>query len=238
MLLGFLTGFGKVVIFFIVCVVILSLLTHFFKKVPKEVFRKSLHLILLFSLLVFLYAFENWWLAALAALTFMALAYIAISLAEKKIKGFSEFIQERKKGEIKNSLVLAFMMFALMIAIGWGWLGERWLTMVCVFAWGFGDAAAALIGKKFGKRKTKLPFVDEHKTVEGSVTMFLVSFVTVLLILIFNITLPWYGYLIIALLTAAVSADVELHTKNGYDTVTCPIAAAAVILPLLYLFAI
>lgn len=238
MLLGFLTGFGKVVIYFIVCVVILSLLTHFFKKVPKEVFRKSLHLILLFSLLIFLYSFENWWLAALAALTFMALAYIAISLAEKKIKGFSEFIQERKKGEIKNSLVLAFMMFALMIAIGWGWLGERWLTMVCVYAWGFGDAAAALIGKKFGKRKTKLPFVDEHKTVEGSLTMFLVSFVTVLLILIFNITLPWYGYLIIALLTAAVSADVELRTKNGYDTVTCPIAAAAVILPLLYLFAI
>ena len=51
MLLGFLTGFGKVVIYFIVCVVILSLLTHFF-KVPKK-FQKSLHLILLFSLLVF-----------------------------------------------------------------------------------------------------------------------------------------------------------------------------------------
>jgi hypothetical protein len=42
--------------------------------------------------------------------------------------------------------------------------------------------------------------------------------------------------LIVSLLTAAVTAAVELYTKNGYDTVTCPIAAAAVLLPLLYLF--
>ena len=129
------------------------------------------------------------------------------------------------------------MMFALMIAIGWGWQGAM-ADNGLRFCLGFRRCSRCIDWQKFGKRKTKLPFVDEHKTVEGSVTMFLVSFVTVLLILIFNITLPWYGYLIIALLTAAVSADVELHTKNGYDTVTCPIAAAAVILPLLYLFAI
>ena len=238
MILGFLTGFGKVVIYFIGCVVILSLLTHFYKKVPKEVFRKSLHLILIFSLLVFLYAFENWWLAALASLAFMVLAYLVISLAEKMIKGFSEYIHERKKGEIKNSLLLAFMMFALMIAIGWGWLGERWVTMVCVFAWGFGDGAAALVGKKYGKRKIKAPHADGQKTVEGTVTMFLVSFVTVLLILLLNANFAWYGYLITALLAAAVTAVVELFTKNGDDTVTCPLAAAAVILPLVALFTI
>ncbi len=238
MLTGFLTGFGKVVLYYIVCAVILSLLTHFFKKVPKEIFRKSLHLILIFSLLVFLYAFENWWLAALAALAFMLLAYLAISLAEKKLKGFSEFIHERNNGEIKNSLVLAFMMFALMIAIGWGWLGERWLVIVCVFAWGFGDGAAALIGKKYGKRKIKVRYADGKKTVEGTVTMFLVSFVTVLLILLLNANFAWYGYLITALLAAAVTATVELFTKNGDDTVTCPLAAAAVILPLVALFTI
>jgi dolichol kinase len=192
MLLGFLIGLGKVILFFIGCIVIVALITHFV-NLPKEVFRKSLHLILLFSLLFFLYAFENWWLAALAALAFMAIVFLALSLAEKKIKRFSEHIHERKNGEIKTSMVLALMMFALMIAIGWGWLGERWLTMVCVYAWGFGDAAAALIGKKYGKRKINAPFADNQKTVDGTVTMFLVSFVTVLLILLLNVNLAWYG---------------------------------------------
>ncbi len=237
MLLGFLTGLGKVVIFFIVCVAILSIIRRFF-SIPDEVFRKSLHLMLIFSLLVFLYAYEEWWLAALASLAFMLIAYLAISLAEKKLKSFSKLIGERNGGEIKNSLVLAFTMFALMIAIGWGWLGERWLAMVCVYAWGFGDGAAALVGKRFGKRKIKSPRSDGHKTVEGTVTMFLVSFVTVLVILLLNANFAWYGYLITALLAAAVTATVELYTKNGYDTVTCPIAAAVVILPLVQLFTI
>lgn len=237
MLFGFLTGLGKVVIFYIVCVVILALIARFI-NVPKEVFRKTLHLILILSLLFFLYAFENWWLAALASLAFMVIAYLAISLAEKTIKRFSEYIHERNTGEIRSSLVLAFLMFALMIAIGWGWLGEKWLVIACVFAWGFGDGAAALVGKKFGKRKIKSPGADGHKTVEGTVTMFLVSFVTVLLILLLNAKFAWYGYLIVSLVAAAVTATVELYTKNGYDTVTCPIAAAVVILPLLYLFTV
>ena len=36
--------------------------------------------------------------------------------------------------------------------------------------------------------------------------------------------------------TAAVSAAVELYTPNGMDTITCPLAAMAVLLPLVALF--
>ena len=37
-------------------------------------------------------------------------------------------------------------------------------------------------------------------------------------------------------LAAAVSALVELYTPNGMDTFTCPMAAMAVLLPLVALF--
>lgn len=236
-LLEFLTGFGKVIIYFIICATG-ALLLRRYTNTPCEVFRKVLHLILLLSLLVFVFAFRTWWLSALAAIAFVAAAYPVVSLAEKKVSGFSEFITERNTGEIRRSLVLVFSMFAIMIGMGWGWLGERWLVLACVYAWGFGDGAAALIGTKYGKRRIKGPFIDERKTVEGTLAMFIVSFFSVLFILLASRKIVWYGYLPIALLAAAVSAIVELHTQNGMDTLTCPFAAAVVILPLVHLWAI
>ena len=41
--------------------------------------------------------------------------------------------------------------------------------------------------------------------------------------------------ILIALLTAIVCTVTELCTKNGYDTVVCPLSAMAVILPMIAL---
>ena len=41
---------------------------------------------------------------------------------------------------------------------------------------GLGLALAALIGKKFGRHKVSGKFVEETKSIEGSVAMFLTSF--------------------------------------------------------------
>lgn len=236
MLLEFGIGFGKVIGYFAICATS-ALLLRRFVSIPTEVFRKVLHLILLCSLLVLVFVFETWWISALAALAFVVVAYPAILLGEK-INGFSELITERKNGEIKHSLIIVFGMFATMICIGWGWLGERWLVLACVYAWGFGDGAAALIGTKFGKHHLKGRFIDERKTVEGTLAMFVVSFLSVLIVLLAGGKVVWYGNAPIAALAAAVCAAVELHTRNGMDTLTCPFAAAAVILPLVHLWGI
>ena len=42
--------------------------------------------------------------------------------------------------------------------------------------------------------------------------------------------------IIISLIGGAVSAVVELYSKNGNDTVFCPLAAMITMLPLVYLF--
>ncbi|MBQ7980180.1 MAG: hypothetical protein IJ305_01070 [Oscillospiraceae bacterium] len=41
---------------------------------------------------------------------------------------------------------------------------------------------------------------------------------------------------IIALLVGAVSAVAELYSRNGNDTVICPMSAMVTLLPLVYLF--
>jgi dolichol kinase len=163
---------------------------------------------------------------------------IPSALACERIEGYAELLAERKRGEIKRSLVIVFGMFAALICICWGWLGEPWLVLACVFAWGYGDGAAALVGKKFGRHYLEGKLIEGRKTVEGTIAMFVVSFLSVLAVLLANGKVAWYGNLPIAALTAAVCEVVELYTRNGMDTLTCPFAAAAVILPLVHVWGI
>ena len=143
-------------------------------KVPDELFRKLLHFILLALYAVILFSFETWWITVLFALTLIVLFYPVLSLLGK-IPAFSAFVNERKQGEFRHSLILALSMMMLSISICWGWLNDRMLVLACIYAWGVGDGFAALIGKRFGKHKFHLRFADSHKSVEGSAAMFVTS---------------------------------------------------------------
>jgi hypothetical protein len=58
----------------------------------------------------------------------------------------------------------------------------------------------------------------------------------VLVVLVAKGSLVWYSYVPIAAVTAAGCAVVELYTKGGMDTLTCPFAAAAILIPLVRLW--
>lgn len=203
-------------------------------KIPNELFRKILHFILLGAYIPFLFAFETWWISAALAAILIIVIYPVLMLAGK-IPAFSSFVNERKEGELKNSLVLAFGMMAVSICICWGWFGDKYLVLASVYAWGVGDAFAALIGKQFGKHKIKWKFADAHKSVEGSLAMFLTSTLSVYLMLSIRGGLDMISCLVISILTSVACTLVELCTKNGFDTVSCPTAAMIVMIPLIHL---
>lgn len=234
MRLEFITGFVILIVYFVVCAAS-ALAIRRLIKVPREVFRKTLHIILLGSIFVFTYAFRTWWVSAIAAVVFIAAVFPILAFAER-IPGYSELLTERKRGEIKNSLVVVFGMFAVLICVCWGRLGEKYLVIASVLAWGLGDAAAALVGKRFGQHYIEGKMVEGRKSLEGTLAMFVVSFVTVMIVLIVYGSVEWYGYVPTALATAAVCAIVELYTKGGMDTITCPFAAAAVLISLVRLW--
>ena len=227
-------GLLAVVIYFVLLAGIAFLLRRF-TAIPDEPFRKLLHGILLGSLLVWTLTFSTWYLAALSALGFAVVVYPILQLAEH-IKGFSSFLTERKQGELKHSLLIVFVMYAVVVSICWGWLDDKLLALCSIYAWGFGDAAAALVGKRFGKHGLEGRHIEGHKSVEGTLAMFGVSFLCVLSILLFRGGLAWYAYPVIALIVAAVNAFVELFTLDGMDTITCPLAAMVVLLLLLRVF--
>ena len=229
----FLYGAG-VVVLYIISVAGLVFIARIFLKIPDELFRKILHFILLGAYIPLVFAFETWWMASGFAAALIAIFYPVITLAER-LPAFATFINQRRNGEIKNSMILALTVMALSTCICWGFFGERYLVLACVYAWGVGDAFAALIGKQFGKHKIHLPFADPHKSVEGSAAMFVTSALSVWIVLLLRGGIGFWGCVVTALLAAAVSTLVELCTKDGYDTFTCPSAAMLVILPLIRL---
>ena len=210
---------------------VIMLTVRKFMNIPDELFRKILHFILLGAYFPFLFAFHTWWISAAFAVGLIVMIYPILALAGK-IPAFSSFVNERKKGEFKSSMVLALLTVVFSISICWGLFEDKMLTLACVYAWGVGDAFAALIGKQFGKHKIRLPLADPRKSWEGSAAMFLSSAISVLTVLWVRGNPDFGVCLLIAPVAAAVTTYVELITKDGLDTITCPAAAMAVIIPL------
>lgn len=230
----FLYGAGIVCIYFVIAAS--SMLTlRWFVKIPDELFRKLLHFILLGAYIPFAFAFHTWWKSVLLALIMEIVIYPCIVWAEH-LPHFSSFVNERKGGEFKHSLLLAFTMLALCNSLCWGLLEDKYLGLACMYAWGVGDAFAALVGKSFGKHKIQWKYADCHKSWEGSAAMFLTSFFAVACVLMIRGNLPAMAYLVIPLAGSAAATVVELLSKDGYDTVLCPTAAMAVMIPLMTLF--
>ncbi|ABN51271.1 MAG TPA: phosphatidate cytidylyltransferase [Hungateiclostridium thermocellum] len=236
MFVEFIKGYGILLCYFAVCASS-ALVLRRFVPMPDELFRKILHMILLGSIFGWMYAFKTWWVSAIAAIVFILMVFPILAFAER-VPGYSQLLIERKKGEIKRSLIVVFVMFAILICLCWGWLGERYLVLASVLAWGLGDAAAALVGKRFGRHFVRGRLVEGCKSLEGTFAMFVVSFISVMIVLIAHDKVEWYACIPIAAATSAVCAIVELYTKNGMDTLTCPLAAAAVLIPLVHLWGV
>lgn len=194
---------------------------------PRELFRKMLHLICVMSVLVLVNALATWYVAAAVAMLFALTAYVAISFAERRL-GHLAVLCQRQSGEIRSSVMIVFTMMAMLIALFWGWMGEEWkyLVVVAVMTWGFGDAAAALVGRAIGRHPIRHPWVEGTKTKEGTIAMYAVSTGVLLVSLMRYTALPWYVCLAGALLVAPIGAVAEMVSHRGLDTITVPFAVA------------
>jgi len=227
-------GAGIVCIYYVVAASSIFIL-RWLITIPNELFRKILHFILLISYIPFAFAFETWWKSVLLTVSMELLIYPILALAEH-LPRFSTFVNERKGGEFKHSLLLAFTMLAVCNTICWGLLGDKYLGIACMYAWGVGDAFAALIGKRFGKHKIQWKWADHHKSIEGSLAMFITSCLSVACVLLAHNHLTLPAYIVIPIAGAGAATLVEMVSKEGYDTVLCPAAAMMVMIPLMALF--
>ena len=222
-------------IYYLAPLAVIILSVRAFTKIPDELFRKILHFILLGAYIPLLFGFKVWWHSLLFISCLGVLLFPTLLIAGK-IKGFSSFVNERKKGEFKSSMVLAVGIMAISVTLGWGLLNDKFLVLAAIYSWGVGDAFAALIGKKYGKHKIKWRFVDNKKSYEGSAAMLITSTVAAFIVMLIRGGLNPFEALVISFVAATASTFVELCSKNGVDTITCPAVSMLIILPLTMVF--
>lgn len=234
-----LSGAGILMAYYLLFCFLLPTLVKAYTKVPTEYVRKTQHVAYSLSVFLLLRLFSAWYLAVAAAFLLVLLAYPLLLIIEKSPRYKKLFVDRTSQGgELRKQLVYVQLTFAILIFVFWGLLGTKWhyVVAVSVMAWGFGDAAAALVGKAFGRQRNLHVFIERAKTFEGTGAMMAAAGLALFLTLLLYAGKPWYVSLLIAVIVAPVCGVVELFSWRGTDTLTVPLSAAALILPLAYLF--
>lgn len=224
--------------YYLVGLVAIPTMLKAWSKLPSEVVRKLQHVGYSMSIFLLLHLFTTWYRAVLAAFVLVILAYPALIILEKTSFYQKFFVDRDKKGgELRKQLLYVQLSFAILLFIFWGLLGAKWqyLVAVAVMAWGFGDAAAALVGIFFGKRDLVHRYIEGVKTQEGTLAMIITAFFAVFLTLLIFSPLSWYISLLVSLFVAPIAGFVELFSPGGLDTLTVPLVTAGVLFPLISL---
>jgi phytol kinase len=105
--------------------------------------------------------------------------------------------------------ILAYLFFDNMVVIAIG-----------ILSMSYGDGLASVIGIKFGKKKYKV--LGDEKSYVGSFSMFIFTFITMVIALFYyNINVTFYVILVL-LLIAFIASIVEGLTPKGLDNLTVP----------------
>jgi phytol kinase len=96
----------------------------------------------------------------------------------------------------------------------------------------YGDAAASMVGERWGRRKYRLV---AQKSLEGSAAMFIFSFISLVVGMVFFSFIYHFALLdkiVAAAAASAVATAVEGFSPMGFDNLTVP--ALSVLVFLLY----
>ncbi|MBR3317834.1 MAG: TSUP family transporter [Atopobiaceae bacterium] len=197
-------------------------------RIPKNVFRKLLHVAAFTSSIFVVLNGTGWVAEALTLALFAAIVWPILSLAERW-DGYGRLFVEKQPGEVKSSLLILFLSQATLVAFACGVLGKPYVVIASTAAWGLGDIAAAWVGRPLGKHKVRLRFADKSKSWEGTSAMAVVSFAACLVSLLFCSGYGVVGAVAVSLVVALASSLTELCSKNGIDTVTVPVVNSLVL---------
>lgn len=197
-------------------VITIALMLTRSKRVSSESIRKFIHI-----------GVSNWWFILIATMDSLAIAMIGPLLfmlvnSLAVATGLANYLGIKER--IRN-LGLVYFPVSLVILVAAGYTGTLpiWACGMGFLAMGYGDGLAALLGKRFGKRK-----IMGGKTLVGTVVMFMV---TLLVVTLFSIGYRidslwtaswWFGIVVIA----AVACLLEAYAPFGLDNLTVPLGTA------------
>jgi len=160
--------------------------------------------------------FRHWYFAIISPLSFVLLNYISYR---------GEIFKSVETGEQGNLGTVYFpISFAIIICLLW----ERPnLLVASLMPMTWGDALAAVLGRRYGQRKYSV--LGSTRSVEGSLAMFLFSWLSISLALLLLPPLGWQTSLLYALAVAVFATLVEALSPWHIDNLTVPLLSAALL---------
>lgn len=203
-------------------------------SVSGFVLRKVLHLSLGFLLFFFPVLFTTNFYPVL-----LALIFVVVNGASYYFGLFRVLHDKTRKEKGENDLPgygpvllpVVFIILALLL-----WEDHAWILQTSVLVVGIADSLAALVGGSLGKVHIE-NITKARKTIEGSLAMFVASFVLIVVcFFVFQgsfsgglVSASWLELLALALLLALIATAVEALVSYGFDNLFIPLAVAYVL---------
>jgi phytol kinase len=198
-----------------------------FLGVSPKLARKFLHMMIgnlpllipFFTFNTFPMNFPFFVAAPFVLVTFLATPYSPLKSLSSKLKGLSELTEQGHQ--------LGLVFYAISYTVLAIFFASRpYVIALGVLPMAYGDASASIFGEKYGRTRFRI-FAD--KSLEGSTAMFVASFLSVSISLLFfsifySFALPIF--LLAALGAVFVATVAEALTPLGFDNVTVPILSA------------
>ena len=193
--------------------------------------RKLLHVLIgnlpllipFFTLNVFPSNFPFLVAAPFIVVTFLASPYSPIQKLSERFSGLTGITEEgHHLGLVYYSI--SYTLLALFFA------SKPYIIAAGILPMAYGDAFAAIIGEKYGKTRYR---IFTKKSLEGSAAMFLASFLSLEVSLLYFsalYSLPLLGLSVVALCVALAVTLIEAVSPRGFDNITVPISGALIFL--------
>lgn len=188
-------------------------------KLNDEESRKFIHILASNWWFIAMFYFESVLIATIIPLVFILINYF--SYKYNLIKAI-----EREVNNHPGSIYYSISLFILVL-VTFGLLENPVIGAIGIMIMGYADGLAALIGKRFGKKK-----IYHYKTVIGTLTMFIVSFIVSLsFLLIYHPR----QFLINSLILSLIATILELFSLDGIDNLTVPLTTSFIYYLLFYI---
>ena len=198
--------------------VLLVALAHLSRRRHPEVVRKMLHVGMGSVTLSFPWLFAQVWpVVVLAGVSLLAFLCLRIHPA------IGAWLGPAIHGVSRASLGEMYFVLGACVVFVLS-MGDALLFCIPMLVLTLADAAAALIGTRFGRHP--YAFNRGRKTLEGSAAFFVVALACVYL------PLSWYAsgnYLMVALTVAALATGIEAMSGRGLDNVLIPVGVFAML---------
>jgi dolichol kinase len=163
--------------------------------------------------------------APFVLLTFLASPYSPSENVRNRLSAIAEITEE---GHLLGLVLYAISYTILAFLFSF----RPHLVAAGILPMAYGDSAAALVGERYGRRSLKL---FSEKSLEGSIAMFIVSFIGIAISLFFFSA--FYSFSVVekflpALAAAGTATLVEVLSPMGFDNLTVPLFGSLTFLAL------